>query len=127
MKAKTKRSRRAPDVVYNTYGLTEANFKLLTKLIHWVIDNEQRKEKLETKYRAAMARKLARIESMVSLIWVGQSAQTQSNPPWYQEAKLRKDAESAEEFISRQSHENGLKMIRFIYGDEPAPEPGHDR
>lgn len=129
MKRKTGPSRRAPDVVYNTHALTETSFNLLTKLIHWLADNEQRKEKLETKYRAAMAQKLARIESMVSLIWVGQSAQTQSNPPWYQEDKLRKDAESAEEFISRQAHENGSKMIRFIYGEDktPQPEPHHDR
>lgn len=66
---------------------------------------------------------------MISLILVGQHAQTQSNPPWFQEDKLRESAKAAEEFIARQSQKVGSDMVRFIYGEDetPEPEPRHDR
>src|SRR5262245_5647070 len=113
----------SPEIVRHIDGLTEANFNLLTRLIGW-LDGD---EKQHTKYRMAMINRLTRVEAAVSLILVGQQAQTQSKPPWYQADKLEEDARQAEEFIARQSEQVGMKMIRYIYGEEQTPEPRHDR
>jgi len=67
------------------------------------------------------------VEAAVSLILVGQQAQTQSKQPWFIPEKLEEDAKKAEEFIARQSEQAGMKMIRYIYGNEQSPEPRHDR
>ena len=42
---------------------------------------------------------------------------------WFMEEAARQ----AEEFIARQSDQVGMKMIRYIYGKDQAPEPRHDR
>ena len=101
----------SPEIVRHIDGLTEANFNLLTQLIEWL----------------AMINRLTRVEAAISLILVGQQAQTQSKPPWYQADKLEEDARWAEECIARQSEQAGMKMIRYIYGKDQAPEPRHDR
>ena len=113
----------SPDIVRHIDGLTEANFKLLTRLIEWLAENEKR----QGKYRFAVIHRLARIEAAISLILVGQQAQTQSKPPFYYADKLEEDARTAEEFISNQSEQVGSKIIRYIYGEDPAPETRHDR
>jgi len=113
----------SPEIVRHIDGLTEANFKLLTQLIEWLAGHE----KQHTKYRVAMINRLTRVEAAISLILVGQEAQTQSKPPWYQPDKLHEGARQAEEFIARQSDQVGMKMIRYIYGKDQAPEPRHDR
>jgi hypothetical protein len=53
----------------------------------------------------------------------------QSKKPWYLQDKLKQDAKWAEECITRQSEQEGIKMIQYIYGKDraPAPEPRHDR
>jgi hypothetical protein len=117
----------SPEIVRHIDGLTEANFKLLTQLIEWLSGHE----KQHAKYRLAMINRLARVEAAISLILVGQQAQTQSKPPWYSADRLEEDARCAEEFIAKQSAEEGMKMIQYIYGKAPArpqaPEPRHDR
>jgi hypothetical protein len=113
----------SPDIVRHIDELTEANFNLLTGLIGWLDGHE----KQHTKYRMAMINRLARVEAAVSLILVGQEAQTQSKPPWYQQDKLEEAARHAEEFIARQSEQVGMEMIQFIYGKDQAPERRHDR
>jgi hypothetical protein len=113
----------SPDIVRHIDGLTQANFKLITGLIEWLDGHE----KQHTKYRMGMMNMLTRVEAAISLILVGQLAQTQSKPPWYQPDKLEEAARHAEEFIARQSEQTGMKMIRYIYGKEEVPEPRHDR
>jgi hypothetical protein len=113
----------SPEIVRHIDGLTEANFKLLTQLIEWLAGHE----KQHTKYRAAMINRLTRVEAAISLILVGQQAQTQSKPPWFQADKLEEDARQAEEFIARQSEQVGMKIMQYIYGKDQAPEPRYDR
>ena len=113
----------SPEIVKHIDELTEANFNLLTRLIEWLAENEKR----QMKYRFAMIHRLARMEAAISLILVGQQAQTQSKPPFYCADKLNEDASEAEEFIANQSEQVGLKMLRYIYGVNRAPEPRHDR
>lgn len=113
----------SPEIVRHIDGLTEANFKLLTQLIEWLAGHE----KQHTKYRLAMINRLTRVEAAISLVLIGQQAQTQSKPPWYQADKLEQDAKWAEECIARQSEQAGMKMIQYIYGKDQAPEPRHDR
>ena len=113
----------SPEIVRHIDGLTEANFKLLTQLIEWLAGHE----KQHTKYRLAMINRLTRVEAAISLVLIGQQAQTQSKPPWYQAYKLEQDAKLAEECIARQSEQAGMKMIQYIYGKDQAPEPRHDR
>ena len=113
----------SPEIVRHIHGLTEANFKLLTQLIEWLAGHEN----LQAKYRLAMIHRLTRAEAAISLILVGQQAQTQSKPPWYQADKLEEDARWAEECIARQSEQMGAKMIQYIFGKDQSPEPRHDR
>jgi hypothetical protein len=70
----------SPEIVRHIGGLAQANFNLLTRLIEWLVN------------------RLARVEAAISLILVGQRAQTQSRPPWYEADKLEEDARQAEEF-----------------------------
>jgi hypothetical protein len=113
----------SPQIVRNIQALTEANFTLLTKLIHWLDGHE----KQHTRFRMAMIQKMARLETAVSLVLVGQEAQTQSSPPWYEPDKLQEAVLRAEEFITKQSEVVAMKMVRCIYGEEDAPEPRRDR
>jgi hypothetical protein len=112
-----------PEIVENINALTEANFKLLTRLITWLDGHE----KQHTRYRMAMIQRVTRLEAAVSLLLVGQEAQTQGNPPWYQADELEKSARRTEEFIVKLSEQIGMKMIRYIYGKEPAAAAKHDR
>jgi hypothetical protein len=113
----------SPEIVRHIDGLTEANFKLLTQLIEWLAGHE----KQHTKYRMAMINRLTRVEAAISLILVGQQMQLLSKPPWYQPGKLEEDARGAEEWIARQSEQTAMKMIRYVYGKDQAPESRHDR
>ena len=113
----------SPEIVRHIDGLTEANFNLLTRLIGWLDGHE----KQHTKYRMAMINRLTRVEAAVWQVLLGQEAQMQSKPPWYTQDKLEEAARGAEESIDRQSEQTAMKMIRYIYGNEQAPEPRHDR
>lgn len=123
MRRNAKAIKTPPEIVKHIDGLTEANFKLLTRLIGWSAENETR----QRKYQFAMVHRLARIEAMISLLLVGQQAEQQCKPPFYSHDKLHEDAGKAEDFIANQSEQIGLKMIRYIYGEERAPETHHDR
>ena len=103
--------------------MTEANFNLLTRLIEWLTGHEEQ----HTKYRMAMINRLTRVEAAVWQVLLGQEAQMLSKPPWYMPDKLEEAAKGAEESIARQSEQAAMKMIRYIYGNEQAPEPRHDR
>ena len=115
----------SPEIVRHIDGLTEANFKLLTMLIPWLDANK----KTERKFRSAVIHKLTRIEAAISLLLVGQEAQSQGvlKHYGYDADKLDEAAKWAEEIISRQSESAGLKMMRYIYSEDPVPEPRHDR
>jgi hypothetical protein len=115
----------SPEIVKHIDGLTEANFKLLTNLISWLDANE----KAQRRFRAAVTRKLTRIDAALSLVFVGLEAQSQGilRHHGYDADKLQESAKAAEEFIKNQSHEAGMKMIRYIYTEDPVPEPRHDR
>ena len=113
----------SPEIVRHIEGLTEANFNLLTKLIEWLANNEKRREK----HRFAVVHRLARIEAIISLLLVGQQAQTLSKPPWCPPEKLEEEARRDEEWIDSQSEQIGMKMIRYIYSKDPTSEPRRDR
>lgn len=83
-------------------------------------------EKAQRRFRYAVIHKLTRIEALLGLVHVSQLARDQ-HPPQYYEHKLRKDAEASEEYVSRQSYEAGLAVVRYIYGtegDSGAPRRG---
>ena len=115
----------SPVIVRHIDGLTQANFNLLTMLIPWLDANK----KTERKFRSAVIHELARIESAISLVLVGQEAQSQSwlKQHGYDADKLEDAAKWAEEVISKQSEPAGLNMMRYIYREDPVPEPRHDR
>ena len=60
------------------------------------------------------------------MIQVAQMAQSQ-HPPLYNADTLKKDAKAAEEFISNQSEQMALQIIRYIYGEDRELEPIRDR
>ena len=105
----------SPEIVSHIHGLTEANFNMMTRLITWLTDKEKRQRKFE----CAVINKLTRINSTVSLLLVGQMAQTQSSRPWFHEDKLQEDAKKAEEFIAKQTREAGIKTVEYIYKADP--------
>lgn len=113
----------SPEIVKHIDGLTEANFKLLTKLIEWSAENETR----QRKYRYAMVHRLTRIEAAISLLLVSQQVQIRAQKPFCYADQLEEDAKAAEEFIANQGKQMGLEMIRYIYREERAPETKHDR
>jgi hypothetical protein len=113
----------SPEIVKHIDGLTEANFNLLTRLIEWLAANE----KAQRKSRLAEIGILTKIDAAISLLLVGQQAQTQSKPPLYFADKLKEGAKDAEEFISNQSKQVVLKLLRYIYGEDRAPAPRRDR
>lgn len=115
----------SPDIVRHIDGLTEANFNLLTMLIPWLDANK----KTERKFRSMVICELTRIEYAISLLLVGQNAQSQGmlKRYGYDADKLEADAKWAEEVISKHSESAGLDMMRYIYREDPAPEPRHDR
>jgi hypothetical protein len=115
----------SPEIVWHIDGLTEANFNLLTMLIPWL----DARWKEERKFRNAVIGKLTRIESALSLVLMGNEAQTQMmlKNHSFDGEKLEADAKAAEEFISNQSEAAGMKIIRYIYSQDPVPEPRHDR
>jgi hypothetical protein len=115
----------SPEIVRHIDGLTEANFKLLTMLIPWLDANK----KTERKFRNAVIHKLTRIEAAISLLLVGQEAQSQGvlKHYGYDADKLDEAAKWADEVISKNSEAAGLKAIRYIYSEDPVPEPRHDR
>jgi len=105
--------------------LTEANFKLLTMLIPWLDANK----KTERKFRNAVIHEVTRIESTISLLLVGQEAQSQAmlRQYGYDADKLDESMKWADVVISKHSECAGMKMIRYIYSEDPVPEPRHDR
>jgi hypothetical protein len=113
----------SPEIVTTIAELTRINFDLLTKLVPWLDANE----KAHRRFRFAMVHRLTRMEAAISLLLVGQLAETQNKPPVYNANKLDQDAKTTEGFIANQCEQVGLKMIRYIYGEEQAPEPRHDR
>ena len=115
----------SPEIVRHIDGLTEANFKLLTMLIPY-LDADKKPER---RFRIAVIQELARIESAISLVLVAQNAQSQMllKDHSYNAEKLEEDAKKDEELISKQSESAGLNMIRYIYREDPVPEPRHDR
>lgn len=111
----------SPEVVRHIEGLTEANFKMLTRLTEWLVEND----KVNRKFRNAVLIRLSRIEATVQAIHGLQIVMQRWSPGF--EEKVQKQAEAAEEFIARSSDELGLKMAKYIYGKEPASEPRRDR
>ena len=101
----------SPEIVRHIDGLTEANFKILTQLVTWLADNE----KAQLKFRTAVITSLSRIEAGVSLLLVGQMAEQQFKKLFYHQDKLEKDAQDAEEFMSKRSFERGVATLKYIY------------
>ena len=83
-------------------------------------------EKSQRKFRYAVINSLSRIESIASLLLVGQLARTQGTQ-WYDGEKLEKDAKASEEFISKQSLEKGVAVVKYIYTETTPETASHDR
>ena len=124
-KYQTTRRRASAASVIDTAQQTRMMFQLLPQLVLAVARNE----KTQHKFRTAVIHKLTRVESAISLVLVGQEAQSQVTLKHHgcDAEKLEESAKWAEEFISRQSEAAGLRAIRYIYSEDPALEPRHDR
>lgn len=112
----------SPVSVRHIEGLTEANFNLLTRLITWLDENEKR----QRKFMNCVLMRLAKAETMVTQIQGCQLAD------FWEPSKVTDDkrCEYLKDLQARMaldSEQMGLKMIRYIYGEDPAPEPRHDR
>lgn len=106
--------------------LTQANFELLTKLVPWLDANE----KAQRKFRNVMIHKLNLIESIITFVLAGQEAHNQRKQLFYNREKLDEDMKAAEEFVSKQSLERGIRIMEYIYGgndNSPAPERSRGR
>jgi len=123
MRRNSKSVTTSPEIITNIAELTKLNINMLTKLVHGLDANE----KSQRKFRYAVINSVSKIESIASLLLVGQLARTQ-RPQWYDGEKLEKDAKAAEEFISKQALETGVAVLKCIYS-ETTPETAshHDR
>jgi len=124
MRRNSKSITTSPEIITQIAELSKINFSLLTKLVPWLDEHE----KVQRKFRSAVIGYLSRIEATASLILVGQMALTQ-RPQSYDKGKLDESAKSAEEFISKQSLEKGVAVVKYIYKETPteAETDRHDR
>jgi hypothetical protein len=112
----------SPEIVKHIDGLTEANFNLLTRLVPWLAENEKRQRKLKN----CVLIRLSKIETMLTEV---QGCQlTEFWPPGKVSDEKRTDhLKEVEARMESASEQLGLTMIRYIYGDDQAPESRHDR
>jgi hypothetical protein len=113
----------SPEIVRHIHGLTEANFNLLIKLIEWLTE----KEKAAHKFRLVVLSRLSKLETTLTEIQGAQLAEYWSPEKRITDEQRKKYIQEVEERISRGSEQLGLKMVKFIYGEDRAPEPRHDR
>jgi hypothetical protein len=113
----------SPEIITNIAELSKMNFDLLTKLVPWL----DASEKTQQKFQSAVLGKLSRIEAAISILLVGQMAQTQGQRPIYNEEDLEKDAKAAEEFISKQALEGSLAIVKYIFKERATESAPHDR
>jgi len=94
--------------------------EILRALAHAVAANE----KAQRRFRAAVLIRLSRIETIANMTYVAEIGALRRKEPCFEE-RLMEDAKHAEEFISQQSDDMGLAMLKYIYGEEG--EPGTQR
>ena len=122
MRRNSKSIEASAEVVANIAELSKMNLNLLIKLVHWMDANE----KAQRKFRYASIGRLSKIEATASLLLVGQMVQMQRSV-WYDRGKLDEDAKAAEEFISKQSLEKGVAVVKYIYKETTPETTSHDR
>ena len=112
----------SPEIVKHIDGLTEANFNLLTRLVPWLAENE----KAQRKFRAAVLVNLSKIEATLTQVLGCQLAQywPEGKVTDAQRAKYIKDVE---EWVSSDTEQLGLKMVRYIYGPSDEAVVPRDR
>lgn len=84
-------------------------------------------ERTQHRFRNAVLVRLSRIESMVLLIHGVQIAEAHMRKPHLDEEKIRKDGEYADAFISKNSEELGMAMVKYIYGKSREANAPYDR
>ena len=115
----------SPEIVKHIEGLTKANNTILTKLIPWLAANE----KIGRKFRNAVLVRLSNIESMLTEVQGCQLAQYSKTWP----LKSLTDKEKANYFkelnerIVLRSETLGAASVKYIYGEDKAPEIRSDR
>jgi len=112
----------SPEIVKNVHGLTEPSFNMLTKLIHWLADNEER----QRKFMNCVLVRLSKIETMLIEVQGCQLADLW-RPPNVREEKRCEYLKEVQDRMDLASEQLGVKMIRYIYGKGPMPEARHDR
>lgn len=91
---------------------------VLLALAHAVAANET----AQRRFRNAVLIRLSTIETTVKMIHGAQIAESHGSKPGFEE-KIHRYAEEADEYISKRSHDLGLKMIEYIYGEPLQPGP----
>jgi hypothetical protein len=98
-------------------------FDLQTRLIQWLDANE----KAQRKFRIAVLIRLSKTETMLTEIQGAQLADFWSPGTRISDEQRDKYLKEVEERVSRNSEQLGLKMVRYIYGENEMPERRHDR
>jgi hypothetical protein len=112
----------SPEIVRHIHGLTEANFNLMTKLIHWLHANES----AQRKFRMAVIAKLCRLQAQITSLYPPILAQNQ-RLQLIDGEKLMADAKAIEEFITKNERETIVGIMEYIYREEPKAEGRHNR
>ena len=112
----------SPESVNNIHGLTEANFKLLTRLIHWLHANEA----AQRKFRTVVVAKLYRLQAQITSLSPPILAQNQRLQLLDGE-KLMADAKALDEFITQNEQESIVGILEYIYREEPKADVRRDR
>ena len=110
------------DIVQHIDGLTEANFKLLTMLISRLAEIEKRRRK----YMTCVLIRLSKIETMLTEVQGCQLADFWP-PGKVRDEERIKHVKELKARMESASEQMGLKMTRFIYGEDQGPEGRHDR
>lgn len=110
------------DSVRHIEGLTDANFKLLTRLFEWLAANEN----AQRKFRTAVLGNLAEIHCYLEMIHGAQIVEARGFKPGYEEL-IQEHAKNAEKFVHQTGEANLRQILSFIYREEPRPEAPRDR
>jgi hypothetical protein len=123
MKRHRKSITSSPEIIESIAERTKMTFDLQTRLIQWLDANE----KAQRKFRIAVLIRLSKTETMLTEIQGAQLADFWSPGTRISDEQRDKYLKEVEERVSRNSEQLGLKMVRYIYGENEMPERRHDR
>jgi hypothetical protein len=111
------------DTPTNLTATVGMNFNLLTKLVHHIVDVEEK----EQRFRTCVLVRLSRIEAMMTQALGCQLAQLWSDRTPMTADLRNKYMQDVQDKIESDSQALGLKMVHYIHQEHEKTQERHDR